>query len=105
MNTNQLMTKTEFTPAPWQQGKNDEWERHKFIYAESGIIVNCDPRFSNATEEERVANARLVAAAPNLLVNLLETHSALCFTENYLGSERYNQNKQVIKDALGHDNF
>lgn len=54
-----------------------------------------------AAREQVVANAKLIAAAPELLEELIETHSALCFTPNYLGSLRYKKNKAAIAKALG----
>lgn len=43
----------------------------------------------------------LVNAAQTLLENLEETHAALCFTSDYIGSLRYNQNKAAIALAKG----
>jgi len=36
-----------------------------------------------------------------LLKELIETHSALCFTPDYIGSLRYEKNKAAINKALG----
>ena len=43
----------------------------------------------------------LVNAAQTLLDNLEETHAALCFTPDYIGSLRYEQNKAAIEAAKG----
>lgn len=52
-------------------------------------------------EPEVEANARLIATAPELLYELQETHAALCFDSEYLGSKRYHRNKAAIKKAGG----
>jgi len=41
----------------------------------------------------------LVNATQTLLDNLEETHAALCFTPDYIGSLRYEQNKSAIEAA------
>lgn len=43
----------------------------------------------------------VVNAAQALLENLEETHAALCFTPDYIGSLRYEQNKAAIEAAKG----
>lgn len=64
----------EFTPGPWIQGQKDSFKRHLSVFAHSEKIgrasrlIDCAPGFSHDfTEEEKTANARLVAAAPDLL--------------------------------------
>lgn len=49
--------------------------------------------------EQSKANAKLIAAAPDLLAELEETHAALCFTADYIGSERYKRNAAAIAKA------
>lgn len=49
--------------------------------------------------EQSTANAKLIAAAPDLLAELEETHAALCFTANYIGTERYRRNSAAIAKA------
>ncbi len=48
-----------------------------------------------------LANARLIAAAPELLAELEETHAALCFTPDYIGTERHKRNSAAIAKARG----
>lgn len=43
----------------------------------------------------------LVNNAQTLLSELEETHVALCFTGDYVGSERYKRNKAAIEAAKG----
>jgi hypothetical protein len=43
----------------------------------------------------------LVNSAQNLLEELEETHAALCFTGDYVGSLRYEKNKAAIARAKG----
>lgn len=47
------------------------------------------------------ANADLLAAAPVLLAELEETHAALCFTPDYIGTERHKRNSAAIAKARG----
>lgn len=49
--------------------------------------------------DESKANAKLIAAAPDLLAELEETHAALCFTSGYIGSERHKRNAAAIAKA------
>lgn len=49
-------------------------------------------------EQDR-ADAKLIAAAPELLAELEETHAALCFTADYIGSERHKRNSAAIAKA------
>ncbi|KRC97725.1 hypothetical protein ASE33_04090 [Pseudomonas sp. Root9] len=53
----------------------------------------------NYRRDEHLANAKLIAAAPDLLAELEETHAALCFTADYIGSERYKRNAAAIAKA------
>ncbi|MCX6217577.1 hypothetical protein [Spirosoma sp.] len=62
------------TPGPWAQGQKDAFRRHFSVYAYStrmgrpSRIIDCAPGFSHDfTDEEKEANARLCATAPELL--------------------------------------
>ena len=52
-------------------------------------------------ELESFNNFNLINSAQTLLDNLEETHAALCFTPDYIGSLRYEQNKAAINKAKG----
>ena len=47
------------------------------------------------------SDVSLIVSAPELLKELVETHSALCFTPDYIGSQRYIRNEAAIAKALG----
>ena len=59
-----------------------------------------DARYEQELEEAR-RDAYLFAASADLLKELEETHAALCFTGDYVGSERYKRNKAAIEAAKG----
>lgn len=85
------------TPGPWYQdqfGNVTHGERKEKVRV-SGVAL------PGRVTEEYAANTNLVTAAPELLEELIETHSALCFTPDYLGSLRYEKNKAAIAKALG----
>ena len=56
--------KTQHTPGPWYQGCEEE-PKSGDIYAEDGSLIA--EAFVNGGQETLVANARLIAAAPDLL--------------------------------------
>ena len=54
------------------------------------------------TREQAMANAHLIAAAPELYAELQETHAALCMKDpDYLGSERHKRNAAALDKARG----
>lgn len=101
------------TPGPWATGKGyglhgveivgDEGRRavcgvigvDRDLYDKAGRKIASEPT------PDGWANARLIAAAPDLLEELRETHAALCFTPDYIGTLRYERNKAAIARATG----
>ncbi|HEC5315894.1 hypothetical protein [Citrobacter sp. Cf042] len=80
------------------KGTRGNWSYSKGsgnIRGEGGILAELP---INGSEDH---NGTLMAAALELLEELIETHSALCFTPDYLGSLRYEKNKAAISKALG----
>jgi hypothetical protein len=88
------MSEPSFTPAPWVQGtgneshlifkRRDDGGRTLLVNndgnSESIAWVSCDVRHP-PSKEERLANARLIAAAPELLAaldHLIESRCDLC---------------------------
>jgi len=63
---------TKHTPGPWEVGPQD-WSRTRVFQEQQGsrrILANCDLnelRETHGYQEEALANARLIAAAPDLL--------------------------------------
>lgn len=84
------------TPGPWS-GKDVGICKQHDARLQLGFITTSDEQ----RRDECAANARLIVAAPDLLEELIETHSALCFTPDYIGSLRYLRNKAAIDKALG----
>lgn len=63
---------SQHTPGPWKQ--NDHPDRHNQLYIRLGdgganAIVERKDKFGKVTDED-IANARLIAAAPDLLLAL-----------------------------------
>ncbi|CAH0230814.1 hypothetical protein [Pseudomonas carnis] len=110
---------TKHTPGPWfgkkdgkysmecpwsidhDDGHNASWlpittEQRRTI----ALAVNDDTkRPMDFHDAEMQANAKLIAAAPDLLAELEETHAALCFTDGYIGSNRHKRNAAAIAKA------
>lgn len=84
------------TPGPWKYGFRNN---NELMITFHGVFIG-DVFLDITTSNDR-KDALLISAAPELLNELIETHSALCFTEDYLGSFRYKKNKSVIAKALG----
>ena len=60
-----MATPTQHTPGPWKMGVRQP-NSYKFIYGREGEeVANCD-RLTNFPDEN-LGNARLIAAAPELL--------------------------------------
>ncbi|UYU30318.1 hypothetical protein [Siccibacter colletis] len=104
------MDKFEGTPAPWfvSPKKNIEVTGDMNVIQTNGsnclgyhIAYACGWTDDSSTSIEATKNAQLIAAAPELLEELIETHAALCFTPDYIGSLRYERNKAAIAKALG----
>lgn len=69
------MEHVKHTPGPWRIGIRQP-NSDKFIYdANGGEVANCD-RITNF-EADNLANARLIAQTPNLLVALVNAEAML----------------------------
>ncbi|HCI5436964.1 hypothetical protein [Enterobacter hormaechei] len=85
------MEEFEGTPGVWDIDINDQT-----VLSDAGYKV-ADIDLIHGT----ISDVFVMVAAPELLEQLIETHSALCFTPDYLGSLRYEKNKAAIAKALG----
>jgi hypothetical protein len=87
------MKNTQYTPAPWKIGVRQP-SSDKFIYGPSGEeVADCDRLFN--TPQENLANARLIAAAPELLEALQAAEIAI---ESYSGGE--SSDLETIRAAI-----
>src|SRR5690606_6408554 len=99
------MSETKHTPGPWTlRPVNEEIGEYEIV----------GPRHNDDTGEseyigvvcgglpESAANARLIAAATELLEGLWETHAALCLSNpEYVGSGLWRRNRAAIAKATG----
>lgn len=91
------------TPGPWEWWTSNSFLRlsSKATGKDGGVIDSYRMSDGHTSLSVKYEDMALIAAAPELLEELIETHSALCFTPDYLGSLRYEKNKAAIAKALG----
>ena len=67
---------TSFTPGPWTLGKGKVTIREASKPGREGFVARCHMpgEYRVRSEEEAEANARLIAASPDLLLALIELH-------------------------------
>lgn len=65
-----IITKVTHTPGPWH-------ENDGFIYGDNPPLIVCDPHCDVADHDEREANARLIASAPDLLEAVIDLRKEL----------------------------
>ena len=87
-----LETKLKHTPAPWQLSTTEEWNynRHGCLMVGGGddgsdIVALIRTNCSDVCTDSESANARLIAAAPELLDALMHVVALLHATHNALG--------------------
>jgi len=82
-----------------------KWITRKGLTSGKEVISPSSPKTKQVIARcggpDRDGNADLIAAAPDLLAELEETHAALCFTADYIGSERHKRNAATIAKARG----
>ena len=70
------MSEDKFTPGPWN---GPEWGKlGGAVVAKDGEVV-CDPSVAGRHEDEAEANARLIAAAPEMyyILDIIDTYHAI----------------------------
>ena len=83
-------------------GKFQKVEGHLFNNLKSCLKAAIETYLTVKTAETPDhKSAKAANVAGELLEQLEETHSALCFSPDYIGSLRYNKNKAVIAKAKG----
>ena len=87
---------TQHTPAPWTTD-GDAYSGNLDIVAPRGRIAMLDCEFSEETEDVLTANARLIAAAPDLLACLLDVLDA----EGDLNAMDFDRYRAAIAKATG----
>ena len=89
-----MTTKTKHTPGPWHIGVRQPTS-DKFVFGPKGEeVANCD-RLTNYADEN-LANARLIAAAPDMLAILKEVITQTDMNLINIDHALF----QVIKDAI-----
>lgn len=93
------MKNVKHTPGPWMVDQNDQFIH--VIEPISGIGPCSIPLNGGEMREEDIANARLIAAAPDMLVMLNETLSRLPLEMNLEGEMFRDALVSVIAKATG----
>lgn len=84
------------TPAPWSDGLHHQG--HLAIQSDNGrLVAFCGAISRNDGQLENLANARLIAAAPDLLACLLDVLDA----DGDLDAMDFNRYRAVIAKATG----
>lgn len=68
---------TEHTPGPWRVG-----DREPYVEIWGPMLMNAYPVLASMEAEPREANARLIAAAPDLLAALPDLFHVISWLEN-----------------------
>lgn len=91
------MSKTKHTPGPWKVGEENEFEAYEFvsITTESGVQIG-DVSSDGCVDDETHANARLIAAAPDMLAALKQIESEM---RAGLGSS-YGETREAVRRAI-----
>ena len=108
-NTQKTNEMAKHTPGPWHIGARQP-NSDKFIYGKAGEeVANCD-RLTNFPEVN-LANARLIASAPELLDALKASTKWLAHFKGYLGPDEVSEmgpvaeiiriSREVIRKAEG----
>lgn len=102
------------TPGPWQRFDDGGEINDQHVYGPEyadvvwgpdgpghGVIADCSPHGQCATEET-IANARLIAAAPDLLVACKATHGVLLTFEQLglLKAPHEQQALDLVRNAI-----
>jgi hypothetical protein len=90
------MTTTQHTPGPWSQGEDNPLN----IYGNHASVANVHGTHPTgaSTEEEAIANARLIAAAPELLAALRLAKNAIDAALPWLHPDGYRKNALEVED-------
>jgi hypothetical protein len=93
------MTTTQHTPGPWSQGEDNPLN----IYGNHASVANVHGTHPTgaSTEEEAIANARLIAAAPLMLAALRTALEAIGDTYAARDSDDDGESvRDIIADAI-----
>jgi len=86
------------TPGPWTvAGKGYGWDHFAAIVTPTGIVANCHIAALSRSYEQTAADARLIAAAPDLLDALDDLVSRLANTGHHNSIEMAAARKALAK--------
>ena len=86
------------TPAPWNDGLHHQG--HLAIQSDNGrLVALCGAMARNDEQLENLANARLIAAAPDLLAVLQEAVRVLDYAADALDAPEASHFRATIADA------
>lgn len=93
--------KQSFSPTPWKVDKNEDSgdivvRSKKYL----DIVANCQVDSFDIPKKEQIANAKLIAAAPDLLYALMAAYSQLTEEREEYLSQDITQIENAIKKAV-----
>lgn len=95
-----MKPKTSYTPGPWRQDNNQNGAgvSRPVVKAKGRLVADCAPNSKLRGFAECEANARLIAAAPEML----EALEAISYAIDGFGNDLHNklEGVQLVRDAI-----
>lgn len=95
------MTNATHTPGPWHYSPDVSINGTKLVYAPDGYLVADAGRIPRRTESETLYNARLIAAAPELLEALELCIANMGWSSTERGRDAFDTARAAIAKATG----
>lgn len=93
-----MTAETQRTPGPWMvAGKGYGWDHFAAIVTPSGIVANCHIAALSRSREQTAADARLIAAAPDMFDALTDLVARFADTGHHNSLEMAAARKAIAK--------